>query len=263
MDVIFGKVEKVDILAIGAHPDDIELGAGGTLIKHIKMGYRVGLVDATYGEMGTNGDKETRCEESIRAARFMGATFRINLNIGDGKISHYKYEHVLELIRVIRACRPNVILTTNEDRHPDHYATFLLTKEAAFMSGSPKITTEPIANEEQLPYRPEFIFRYIQFKDFIPSFVVDISDVISDKIELIKCYRSQFDERGEPTILNRVDMTDYVKARAMVMGMRSFTPFGEGFMFDFPLLIHDITSITRNNLIRSDGTKFASLRRGQ
>jgi len=263
MDVVFGRVDKVDILAVGAHPDDIELGAGGTLIKHIKMGYKVGLVDATYGEMGTNGDKETRCEESIRAALFLGATFRINLNVGDGKISHYRYEHVVELIRIIRACQPNVILTTNEDRHPDHYATFLLTREAAFMSGSPKIITEPIADEEQPPYRPEFIFRYIQFKDFIPSFVVDISDVIADKIELIRCYRSQFDESGKPTILNRVDMTDYVRARAMVVGMRSFTTFGEGFIYDFPILIHDITSITRNNLIRSNGTNFANLKKKQ
>lgn len=247
MIILHGQITKVDILAIGAHPDDIELGCGGTLLKHIYSGYKIGLVDITCGELGTNGDKETRIEESRNAAIKMGAVFRVNLELPDGQLLHYSFKDVLKLISLIREAKPNVILTTSEDRHPDHTGCARLTYEAAFLSGLRKININGTSPSNF--QRPEFIYSYIQFIEHTPNFVVDISDVIEKKIEVLECYQSQFSPNGNPTLLNVVGIKELVLARAKSLGYRAFLQYAEGFTSKTLIQVDDIVASSKNKLL--------------
>ena len=176
----------LDILAFGAHPDDVELGCGGTIIKEVENGKKVGIIDLTLGELGTRGNAEKRKQESKEANKILGVTIRENMCFKDGFFENTE-KNKIELIKKIRYYRPKIILTNAlSDRHPDHPRSSQLTVDACFLSGLSKIDT----NQEV--YRPEAIYHYIQFNSIPPDFVVDITNQIDKKIQAVKCYDSQF-----------------------------------------------------------------------
>ncbi|MEL6866199.1 MAG: bacillithiol biosynthesis deacetylase BshB1, partial [Bacteroidota bacterium] len=166
---------KVDILAIGAHPDDVELSCSGTLLRHIAMGKTVGLIDLTEGELGTRGSVALRYEESADAAKLMGAQFRDNLQMPDGFFTHSR-ENLVKIARVIRKYQPEIILANAlSDRHPDHGRAAKLVSDACFVAGLAKVV---IPNDQGTPlerWRPKALYHYIQDRNFDPDFVVDIS----------------------------------------------------------------------------------------
>ena len=166
---------KLDILAIGVHPDDVELGCSGTLMKQIDTGYKVGILDLTKGELGTRGDAKTRLQEVEAANKILGIKVRENLGFKDGFFLNDK-EHQLELIKLIRKFQPTVVISNAKyDRHPDHARAAQLTYDACFLSGLPKIETK-LKGEKQTAFRPRALYHYIQAIHAEPHFVVDITN---------------------------------------------------------------------------------------
>jgi bacillithiol biosynthesis deacetylase BshB1 len=223
---------KLDILAFGVHPDDVELGCSGTLLAAIAEGKKVGIVDLTQGELGTRGTAETRRTEATEAAEVLGVTVRENLEMADGFFSNDE-AHQRKIIQAIRKYRPEIVLANApEDRHPDHGRSAKLINDAAFLSGLRKIeTTEDEAL--QAVWRPAYVFHYIQDRFLQPSFVVDISDFHDKKIESILCYKTQFHNPNlnEPqTYISSPEFLESVKARAMMLGKRVGVKFAEGFI---------------------------------
>ncbi|MFI5149651.1 MAG: bacillithiol biosynthesis deacetylase BshB1 [Bacteroidia bacterium] len=182
---------KIDILAIGAHPDDVELSCSGTLIRHITFGKTVGILDLTLGELGTRGDAVLRKKEAAEGARIIGARFRDNMEFKDGFFENNP-EHQHKLIARIRQYCPDIILCNAvTDRHPDHGRAAALVSEAAFYSGLRKINTQ-LDGKEQQPWRPKAVYHYIQDRNIEPDFVVDISPWMDLKLQSVKAYTSQF-----------------------------------------------------------------------
>lgn len=230
---IYQEIQKVDILAIGVHPDDIELSASGTLLSHIKQGKTVGLLDMTRGELGTRGSADLRDKESARSAEKMGAKFRVNLEMADGFFEHNK-ENLLKLIRVIRAAKPQIILCNAlNDRHPDHGRSAKLQADACFYSGLMKIETFDEAGNLQERHRPRAFYHYVQDRDLTPDFSVDITDFMSEKIELVKCFASQFHdpESKEPaTPLTGLDFFEILRSKNKTWGRPMNFGYAEGFL---------------------------------
>lgn len=228
--------EKVDILAIGVHPDDIELGCSGTLLKHIDLGYSVGLLDLTRGELGTRGSADLRTKESTYSMVKMGAKFRWNANLADGFFANDK-ESQLKVVKYIRSAKPDIVLAnTPHDRHPDHGRASKLTREACFYAGLKKIKTSNEDGTEQEPWRPKVLYYYIQDYNMEPDLVVDIDGFFDKKIELVLCFESQFfnpnsKEKDETPISSKAFL-EYLKARAMVHGRHIGSQYGEGFIAD-------------------------------
>lgn len=223
---------KVDILAIGVHPDDVELSCSGTLIKMIAQGKKVGLIDLTRGELGTRGSAEIRTEEANNAAKKMGALFRENLDMPDG-FSKYNDENLLKIAKVIRKYQPEIVLANAvKDRHPDHGNSAKLTSEACFLAGLVKI---PILDENGTHYdrwRPKAVYHYIQDNYVEPDFVIDITDHINEKMETILCYKSQFYDpnSNEPeSPISSLNFLESVKAKNRVFGRPLNYDFAEGF----------------------------------
>lgn len=182
---------KLDILAFGAHPDDVELGCGGTIAKEVALGKKVGIVDLTRGELGTRGTAATRDMESAKAAEILGVKVRENLNMRDGFFINDE-EHQLAVIRLIRKYQPEIVLCNAiDDRHIDHGKGSKLVSDACFLSGLVKIETE-YDGRKQDAWRPKSVYHYIQWKNLQPDFVVDISDFNEKRIEAILAYGSQF-----------------------------------------------------------------------
>ena len=236
---------KLDILALAAHPDDIELCASGTLIKHQKMGYKVGIVDFTKGELGTRGTPELRLEEAQKAGEIMKLSARENLGFEDGHFpadNHHKYE----IIKVIRKFQPEVLMiNAPNDRHPDHGRAHLVSKEAAFLSGLRKIETK-INGENQDPWRPKVVYSYIQGWFINPDFIVDISEEFDAKMESIMAYRSQFHDpsSSEPnTWLSSPDFFDLIKGRSVEFGQAIGGKYGEGFLTERWIGVNDIMNL--------------------
>lgn len=227
---------KVEILAIGAHPDDVELGCSGTLLSHIAMGYRVGLLDLTLGELGTRGNEALRTAEAMASARTMKAQFRWQLNLGDGFMSQDEAT-LMAIITRIRVCRPNVIFANApEDRHPDHGIAAALVRRATFLSGLPKIkTTDPATNQSQGAWRPKALYHYIQDEWLDPDFVVNITPWFQQKLNLIQTFRSQFFDADSPekeTPISRPDFLPFLEGRARNMGRPAGYTYAEGFITD-------------------------------
>lgn len=222
---------KLDVLAIGAHPDDIELTCAGTLIKLVREKRNVGVIDLTEGELGTRGSREIRVREAQRAAEIMGVSVRENLRLPDGNIDTSR-ENILTLSVLIRKFRPDVLLFPySVDRHPDHEHTHQLCKEAWFYSGLEKIETT-LDGARQEPHRPKRYFNFMQWHEFEPSFVVDITDEFQQRLEAIRAYRSQFhdpDSSERETVLSDPDFLDMVRTRAEYYGDRIGTRYGEPF----------------------------------
>ena len=224
---------KIDILAFGAHPDDIELSCAGTIIKEIQNGKTVGLIDLTKGELGTRGTAETRKIEAAKAADILGVTFRENLNFSDGFILNDK-AHQLEIIKKIRQYRPEMVLCNAvDDRHTDHGKASALVSDACFLSGLVKIDTHSdTSNALQEPWRPKSIYHYIQWKTLQPDFVVDISTQIDQKMDAVLAYATQFYDpksQAPETPITSKNFVDSIRYRAADLGRLVGVAYAEGF----------------------------------
>ena len=228
-----GEIKPVDIVAFGAHPDDIELGCCGTLLEHIKLGYSVGLCDLTHGELGTRGNGPLRLEEAENARAHMGAEWRINLGLADGFFT-YDRETINQIIKVIRLARPKLILiNTPQDRHPDHGRASKIVRDAAFYSGLGKIVILDENNKEIPKWRPTTILQYIQDKEITPDLVYDITNSIDHKIECIQKFSSQFymgKDDGEQTPISSKQFFEFVKSKNRVYGRDIQVDFAEAFL---------------------------------
>jgi len=231
---------KLDILAIGAHPDDVELGCSGTLIKHLKNGLKVGVIDLTRGELGTRGTSETREEETKNATNILGVDSRENLGLKDGFFKNSE-ENRITLIKKIRKYQPNIVITNApSDRHPDHSRASELTIDACFLSGLEKVDT----NQEV--WRPKHIYHYIQFLNILPDFVVDISEEMEQKLESVLCYKTQFynpESTETETIISSKDFLESIKYRAKDLGRQADCEFAEGFISSQNLKVNLLTDL--------------------
>jgi bacillithiol biosynthesis deacetylase BshB1 len=239
------KQMKLHILAIGAHPDDIELGCTGTLINHIKKGQKAGILDLTEGELGSRGTVESRHEEARASSAVMGLSMRHNLKMADGFFENNK-EHQLQIVRVLRRYQPDIVLANAlADRHPDHGRAGRLIADACFLSGLRKIETE-WEGTAQLAWRPKRVFHYIQDRFTEPDLVVDISNSFEQKMEAIKCFRTQFfsDNTDEPiTYISNPGFLDKIENRARQLGHRIGVTYGEGFHCESSLGISDLDQL--------------------
>lgn len=223
---------EVDVLAIGSHPDDIELCCGGTIALLVKQGHNVALAELTQGELGTRGSKEIRAKEAAAAAKILGVATRRNLKIPDGNIQ-VNEANLKKVISLIRELRPKLLLIPHSvERHPDHIHTHQLCKEAWFYSGLAKIKTN------QPPHRPDIYFEYMQWYEFAPTFILDISETYDLKVKSIRAHVSQFHnpESKEPeTKLSQPQFLEIIETRALYYGQRIGIKYGEPF-FSYALV---------------------------
>jgi N-acetylglucosamine malate deacetylase 1 len=221
---------KLDILAFGAHPDDVEMSCGGTIAKHIALGKTIGIADLTKGELGTRGTSEIRAKEAEEAAKILGVRVREQLNLRDGFVTNDEASQ-LRVIKAIRKYQPEIVLANAiGDRHPDHRKASELVKDAAFLSGLLHIETQD-NNVIQKPWRPKHVYHYIQDTFLNPSFVIDITDYIDIKMNAIGAFKSQFynPKSKEPeTILTSPEFFDGLKARSREFGRKIGVVYGEG-----------------------------------
>ncbi|MEX1276614.1 MAG: bacillithiol biosynthesis deacetylase BshB1 [Bacteroidota bacterium] len=236
---------KADILAIGAHPDDIELSCGGIVAKLAKQGRTVVLADLTQGELGTRGTKEVRAQEAEAATKIMGAAARRNLGLPDGSIER-NGENLLKVISLIREFQPDILLIPHSvERHPDHVHTHALCKEAWFYSGLEKIKTE-IQGVQQQAHRPHHYFEFMQWYEFVPSFIVDISDTWELKIAAIKAHSSQFhnpNSKEPETKLSTPEFLEMIEVRSRYYGERIGVRYGEPLFSWAPFGINDLSQL--------------------
>lgn len=222
---------KVNILAIGVHPDDVELSCSGTILKHIEMGYTVGILDLTKGELGTRGNAETRLLEAKKAAEILGVSFRINAGFSDGFFKNDE-AHQKELIKFIRKCKPEIIFANAvSDRHPDHGRAAALISEACFYSGLSKIETF-FENEKQEAWRPRAVYHYVQDRFLKPDFVVDVSKYVEIKMKAIEAFSSQFynPNSTEPeTPISSKEFYNLILNRMATLGRDINCAYAEGF----------------------------------
>ncbi len=239
---------KLDILAIGVHPDDVELGCSGTIINEIKKGKKVGIVDLTQGELGTRGTVETRYEEAANAAMIMGVHVRENLKMRDGFFKNDE-THQMKLIQIIRKYQPSIILANVlRDRHPDHGRAGNLIADASFLSGLVKIKTKDEKGELQQRWRPSYVLHYIQDWYHEPDFLIDISDVFEQRMESIKAYTTQFhlstgNENEPQTYISNPDFLDTIIGRARILGKRIGVKYAEGFITEKKIGIKSLDSL--------------------
>jgi len=233
---------KLDLLAIGVHPDDVELGCGATLIKHIRKGYKAGIVDLTQGELGTRGSAALRLEEAEKARVFAGVSIRENLGMADGFFADDP-SHQLEIVRIIRRYRPDIVLANAiRDRHPDHGRAAELVRKACFLSGLSKIETRD-GGVIQEKWRPQRLYHYIQDYHIEPDLVIDVSEYLDDKFGMIMCFESQFynpDSEEDETPISSRQFLDHLKGRAIDHGRRIGVKYGEGFTSDSYIGAHSL-----------------------
>ena len=222
---------KLDILAFGAHPDDVELGCGGTIAKEVAKGKKIGIIDLTRGELGTRGTAETRDEEAFNAAKILGVSMRTNMEFLDGFFLNDK-THQLAIIKMIRKYKPEIILCNAiDDRHIDHGKGSQLVSDACFLSGLLKIETED-DGALQKPWRPKQVYHYIQWKNLEPQLTVDVSGFIDKKMESVLAYKTQFFDAksNEPeTPISSKNFTDSILYRARDLGRLIGVEHAEGF----------------------------------
>ncbi|NRD24182.1 bacillithiol biosynthesis deacetylase BshB1 [Winogradskyella litoriviva] len=224
---------KLDILAIGAHPDDVELGCGATLAKEVSKGKKVGIIDLTRGELGTRGTAETRDEEAFNAAKILGVQSRFNMRFSDGFFLNDK-KHQLEIIKMIRFYQPEIVICNAiADRHIDHPKGSDLVSDACFLSGLKKIETiYGESKEPQQPWRPKAVYHYIQWKDIEPDVVVDVSGFMDKKMESVLAYKTQFydpNSKEPETPISSKNFTDSVEYRARNLGRLVGVEHAEGY----------------------------------
>lgn len=222
---------KTDILAFGAHPDDVELGCGGTIAKMVSEGKICVIVDLTKGELGTRGTDETRREEAATSTKILGVSARENLGMKDGFLTNSE-EYQMEIVKMVRKYRPEIVLANAiDDRHPDHAKAAKLVSDACFLAGLRKIETV-LDGKNQEVWRPKLIFHYIQWKNIEPEFVIDISEHLDKKIEACMAYKTQFYDptSKEPeTPITSKDFFESLTYRAQDLGRLSGVTYAEGF----------------------------------
>lgn len=222
---------KLDILAFGAHPDDVELGCGALIAKEVANGKKVGIIDLTRGELGTRGTAETRDAEAKAAAEILGVTVRENLGFADGFFINDK-THQLKIIKLLRKYQPEIVLCNAvEDRHIDHGKGSQLVSDACFLSGLLKIETE-LDNKTQSQWRPKQVYHYMQWKNLEPDIAVDVSGYIDIKMKAVLAYQTQFydpNNKEPATPISSKNFTDSVKYRARDLGRLIGTEYAEGF----------------------------------
>ena len=237
---------KLDILAIGSHPDDVELGCSGTLIKEVKSGKQVGIIDLTQGELGTRGTVETRYQEAADAAMIMGIAVRENLKMRDGFFQNDE-AHQRQLIQVIRKYRPEIVIgNILEDRHPDHGKAGWLIYDSCFLSGLKAISTQDEDGNEQEKWRPKMLLHYIQDRFHEPDMIVDISDVWEQRMEAVKAYKTQFAATagdGPQTYISTPEFMEALSARARLLGKRIGVKYGEGFLSKKSIGLHSLDAL--------------------
>lgn len=242
---------KLDILAIGVHPDDVELGCSGTLINEIKKGKKAGIVDLTQGELGTRGTIETRYQESANAAMIMGVHVRENLKMRDGFFRNDE-EHQLALIQTIRKYQPGIVIANVlHDRHPDHGRAGHLIADACFLSGLVKIETKDENGNAQQRWRPSYVLHYMQDWYHEPDLLIDISDVFEQRMKSIEAYTTQFyngetNNDGPQTYISTPDFLESVIARARMFGKRIGVRYAEGFMSEKTIGIRYLDALITN-----------------
>jgi N-acetylglucosamine malate deacetylase 1 len=223
---------KLDILVLAAHPDDAELGCGGTIARHTSRGNKVGIIDFTRGELGTRGTPETRLREAAESAKILGVSVRENLNLKDGFFQNDR-ENQLSVIRAIRKYQPRIVLANAiYDRHIDHGKGANLGYDASFLSGLIKIETRDEHGNVQKPWRPEVVYHYVQSQFITPDFIVDITAEWDTKMKAIKAFSSQFfnPESKEPeTYISKPGFLKMLEGRAVEYGHAIGVTYGEGF----------------------------------
>lgn len=233
---------KLDILAFGAHPDDVELGCSGTIAKEISLGKKVGIIDLTRGELGTRGSVEIRNNESETAAKILGISIRENLDMRDGFFLNDE-SHQLRIIEIIRKYKPEIVLCNAiDDRHIDHAKGSKLVSDACFLSGLVKIETS-IDGIQQAAWRPKLVYHYIQWKNIEPDFVVDITGFIDIKEASILAYGSQFynpnSEEPETPIATK-NFLESIHNRSRELGRLIGTEYAEGFTVERYLAVNSL-----------------------
>ena len=240
---------KLDVLAIGVHPDDVELGCSGTILVALSEGKKVGIVDLTRGELGTRGSAEIRKIEAANAAKVLGVHLRENIGLADGFFLNDE-AHQRKVITMIRKYQPEIILcNAPEDRHPDHGRSAKLVSDAAFLSGLRKIETE-LDSVSQQAWRPKYVFHYLQDRFLQPDFVVDISEHIDKKIESVLSYTTQFfnPDLDEPqTYISSPEFLETVRARAMMLGKRIGVKYAEGYLSDKMIGVKSMDAFIQQN----------------
>ncbi len=236
---------KLDILAFGAHPDDVELGCAGTIAKEISLGKKVGIIDLTHGELGTRGTAQIRDIESSNAAKILQVSIRENLNFKDCFFTNNE-THQLEIIKILRHYKPEIVLCNAiDDRHIDHSNGSKLVSDSCFLSGLLKIETE-YNNLKQEPWKPKLVYHYIQWKNIEPHFVVDISEFMELKTRAILAYESQFykSETNEPeTPITSKNFLESIEYRAKDLGRLVGVSYAEGFTTERYLTVNNLDNL--------------------
>jgi N-acetylglucosamine malate deacetylase 1 len=237
---------KLDVLAIGSHPDDVELGCSGTLINEVKKGKKVGIVDLTQGELGTRGTVQTRYDEAANAAKIMGIAVRENLKMRDGFFKNDE-EHQMQLVRILRKYKPEIVIgNILEDRHPDHGRGGWLTYDACFFSGLRQVKTIDDEGGEQEKWRPKLLLHYIQDRFYEPDIITDVTDEWERRMEAIRAYKTQFYDPNsdEPqSYLSSPEFIEALTARARLLGKRIGVKYGEGFLSKKSIGIKNLDSL--------------------
>lgn len=242
---------KLDLLAIGVHPDDVELGCSGTLINEIKLKKKIGIVDLTRGELGTRGTVDTRRQEAAEAAQIIGAVVRENLNMRDGFFKNDE-EHQLKLIQVIRKYQPDIVIgNILNDRHPDHGRAGHLISDACFLSGLMRIETFDDEGSQQKKWRPNYFLQYMQDWYHEPDLLIDITEVFDQRMKAIQAYGTQFhtglnDGNGPQTYISTPDFLDSIVARARMLGKRIGVKYAEGFITEKKIGIKNLDALIQN-----------------
>jgi bacillithiol biosynthesis deacetylase BshB1 len=237
---------KLDVLAIAAHPDDIELACSGTMLKLVRQGKRTGILDLTQGELGTRGTPAIRATEAAESSKILGLTARENLKLPDGNIQ-VNEENRLKVIQIIRHYTPDILLIPHFlERHPDHESAHRLAREAWFYAGLEKIPST-YKGSTQEPFRPRSYYHYMQTYEFTPSFIVDISDVYDDRMKAALSFRSQFfDARSDEreTFLSSPEFLEMLRARFEYFGDRIGVKYGEPFFSVNMVGVRDLFNLT-------------------
>lgn len=237
---------KLDILVIAAHPDDAELGCGGTIIKHTKAGLKVGILDLTKGELGTRGTAQTREQEAKDASAILDIQIRENLGLADGFFQNDR-ESQLAVVQKIRQYQPDIILANAiRDRHPDHGKGADLAVDACFLSGLLKIETEDASGNLQKAWRPKNVYHYIQSQYIQPDFIIDVTDVWDTKMAAIKAYKTQFfssDSTEPQTFISRPEFINFLEGRASELGNIAGIKYAEGFTTHRYPVVNKLTDI--------------------
>ena len=240
---------KLDVMAIGAHPDDVELSCAGVLLVEKLNGKKTGIIDLTHGELGSRGTAETRKNEASDAAKILGVVIRENLGMDDGFFVNDR-AHQIKIIEAIRKYQPEIILcNAPQDRHPDHGRSAKLVSDAAFLSGLIKIETKTEGLVQQ-HWRPKYVLHYIQDRFLQPNFVVDITDVFEKKLESINAYSTQFynpDADGPQTYISTPDFLDSIVYRSKMLGKMIGVKYAEGFISEKMIGLKSLDVLIKEN----------------